>query len=76
MIYSLKILTRLLLLSCTVLDTRKLFVHTVNFTYVTTILVKTVDSIKSKGLNYFQFQELILDIEAEYYDVEYFCEVR
>lgn len=40
------------------------------------IVVKTVNFIKSRGLNHRQFQEFLKKINAEYGDITYFCDVR
>lgn len=43
---------------------------------MTNVLVKAINFIKTRGLNHRQFQQLMGDIEAEYCDVKYFCEIR
>ncbi len=43
---------------------------------VMSIVVKCVNFIKSKGLNNRQFKELLLELETDYGDLLYCCEVR
>lgn len=43
---------------------------------VMTVVVKTVNYIKARGLNHRQFQSFLTELEAEYTDVIYHCEVR
>lgn len=40
------------------------------------VVVKTVSFIKARGLNHSQFQHFLTELEAEYTDVIYHCEVR
>lgn len=44
--------------------------------HVMTVVVKTVNFIRARGLNHRQFKEFLSDIETEYTDVIYFSEVR
>ena len=44
--------------------------------HVMSVVITTVNYIRSRGLNHRQFKELLQDIEAEYGDVVYHCEVR
>lgn len=44
--------------------------------HVMNVVVKTVNFIRSKGLNHRQFQEFLKDSESEYSDVVFFAEVR
>lgn len=41
-----------------------------------TTVVSTINFIKSRGLNSSQFKELLSDLESEYRDLVYHCEVR
>uniref|UniRef100_UPI0035901BC1 general transcription factor II-I repeat domain-containing protein 2-like n=1 Tax=Myxine glutinosa TaxID=7769 RepID=UPI0035901BC1 len=43
---------------------------------VTTTVVSTINVIKSRGLNSHQFKELLSELESEYGDLVYHCEVR
>jgi hypothetical protein len=47
-----------------------------NLESVMSVVVKTVNYIKARGLNHRQFQSLMTELEAEYTDVIYHCEVR
>lgn len=47
-----------------------------NLENVMSVVVKTVNFIKSRGLNHRQFQSLMTELEAEYTDVIYHSEVR
>ncbi|XP_068240968.1 general transcription factor II-I repeat domain-containing protein 2-like [Palaemon carinicauda] len=38
--------------------------------------LSAVNFIRSRGLNHREFQQLMVDIDAEYSDIKYFCEVR
>ena len=40
------------------------------------VVVKAVNFILAKGLNHRQFQEFLKELDAEYHDLLYFCEVR
>ena len=40
------------------------------------VVVKVVNSILSRSLNHCQFQALVDDVDAQYGDLFYFCEVR
>ena len=40
------------------------------------VVVKAVNLILSRGLNHRQFQQLLLEVESQYSDLLYFCEVR
>lgn len=44
--------------------------------HVMSVVVKTVNFIRARGLNHRQFKEFLGDIEAEYSDVIYYSEVR
>ena len=39
-------------------------------------VVSTINFIKSRALNHRQFQQFLEDVEAEYGDLIYYCEVR
>ncbi|XP_066963213.1 general transcription factor II-I repeat domain-containing protein 2A-like [Macrobrachium rosenbergii] len=65
----------LIVLHC-IVHQEALCAKTINFEHVTNILVKAVNFIRSRGLNHHEFQQLMADIDAEYSDVKYFCEVR
>ena len=43
---------------------------------VMNVVVKTVNFIRSRGLNHRQFQELLCDLDSEFGDVVYYSEVR
>ncbi|XP_056637725.1 general transcription factor II-I repeat domain-containing protein 2-like [Diorhabda sublineata] len=43
---------------------------------VMNVVVKTINFIRSRGLNHRQFKTFLDEISAEYNDVTYFCEVR
>lgn len=47
-----------------------------NMENVMNVVVKTVSFIKARGLNHRQFQHFLTELEAEYTDVIYHCEVR
>lgn len=47
-----------------------------NIQDVMSVVVKTVNFIKSRGLNHRQFQEFLKETNAEYGDITYFCDVR
>lgn len=59
-----------------IIHQQNLFAKTVNIQDVMSIVVKTVNFIKSRGLNHRQFQEFLKETNAEYGDVIYFCDVR
>ena len=44
--------------------------------YVTHVVVKTVNFVRKQSLNHRQFQQLLLEMDAEYGDLSYYCEVR
>ena len=44
--------------------------------YVMQIIIKTVNFIKSKGLNHHQFQEFLKSMDADYQVIIYFSEGR
>jgi hypothetical protein len=46
------------------------------FENVMSVVVKTVNFIRSRGLNHRQFKTFLEEIEAEYGDLLYYCEVR
>ena len=43
---------------------------------VMTVVVKTVNYMKARGLNHRQFQQFLIELETEYTDIIYHCEVR
>ena len=43
---------------------------------VMNVVVKVVNLILSKGLKHRQFQQLLLEVDSQYSDLLYFCEVR
>ena len=47
-----------------------------NLKDVMEIIVKSVNFIRSRGLNHRQFQELVKEMNSEYGDLLYYCEVR
>ena len=53
-----------------------LCVQSLKPTNVMATVVSTIHFIKSKGLNSRQFKELLNDLESEYGDLIYHCEVR
>ena len=65
----------LIVLHC-IIHQEALCAKIISFQHVTNILVKAVNFIRSRGLNHHEFQQLMADIDAEYSDVKYFCEVR
>ena len=44
--------------------------------HVMSVVIKTVNFIRARGLNHMQFEEFLGDLEAEYSDVIYYSEVR
>lgn len=59
-----------------IIHQENLCAKSVNIKDVMSIVVKTVNFIKSRGLNHRQFQEFLKKTNAEYGDVTYFCDVR
>ena len=49
---------------------------TVQFDMVMNVVVKTVNFIRSVGLNHRQFRELMDSLESDFNDIPYFCQVR
>lgn len=49
---------------------------TIKFKHVMEVVVSCVNFIKSRGLNHRQFQQFLHDLEAEYGDLIFYCEVR
>ena len=47
-----------------------------NLSDVMEVVVKTVNKIRSRGLNHRQFQEFLKDAKSEYCDIIYHCDVR
>lgn len=47
-----------------------------NFKYIMDVVVKTVNFILARGLNHRQFQQFLVDTEADYGDLTYFTHVR
>ena len=43
---------------------------------VMSVVTKTVNFIRSKGLHHRQFQDLLRSLEADFEDVPYYCEIR
>ena len=43
---------------------------------VMSVVTKTVNFIRSKGLRHRQFQDLLRSLEADFEDVPYYCEIR
>jgi len=40
------------------------------------VVVKTINIVRKQGLNQREFQQLLLEMDAEYGDMLYYCEVR
>ncbi|XP_047989846.1 general transcription factor II-I repeat domain-containing protein 2-like [Leguminivora glycinivorella] len=59
-----------------IIHQENLCAKSVNIKDVMSIVVKTVNFIKSRGLNHRQFQEFLKETNAEYGDIIYFCDVR
>ncbi|XP_045501701.1 general transcription factor II-I repeat domain-containing protein 2-like [Colias croceus] len=59
-----------------IIHQENLSAKSVNIQDVMSIVVKTVNFIKSRGLNHRQFQEFLKEQDAEYGDITYFCDVR
>ncbi|KAI0238315.1 General transcription factor II-I repeat domain-containing protein 2A, partial [Lamellibrachia satsuma] len=43
---------------------------------VMSVVVKTVNFVRARGLNHRQFQHLLAEMNAQYQDLLYYCEVR
>ena len=53
-----------------------LCVKSAGFSDVMNVVVKAVNFILSRALNHWQFQELLAEINSQYSDLLYFCEIR
>ena len=61
---------------CNCIHQESLCVQSLKPNNVMATVVSTIHFIKSKGLNNRQFKELLSDLESEYGDLIYHCEVR
>ena len=59
-----------------VIHQEALCAKTVQFDMVMNVVVKTVNFIRSVGLNHRQFRELMDSLESDFNDIPYFCQVR
>ncbi|XP_073687696.1 general transcription factor II-I repeat domain-containing protein 2A-like [Garra rufa] len=59
-----------------IIHQESLCAHSLKLHSVMTTVVSTINFIKSRGLNSRQFKELLSDLESEYGDLVYHCEVR
>ena len=62
--------------SFTVYFTKKLCAKYLKMENVMSVVTKTVNFIRSKGLRHRQFQDLLRSLEADFEDVPYYCEIR
>lgn len=65
-----------LVVSHCIIHQESLCAHSLKLHSVMTTVVSTINFIKSRGLNSRQFKELLSDLESEYGDLVYHCEVR
>lgn len=66
----------LLIASHCIIHQENLCAKRLKMDHVMTVVIATVNFIRARGLNHRQFKELLRDIEADYGDVVYYCEVR
>ncbi|KAK0144404.1 General transcription factor II-I repeat domain-containing protein 2A [Merluccius polli] len=59
-----------------IIHQESLCAHSLKLTNVMKTVVSTINVIKSRGLNNCQFKELLSELESEYGDLVYHCEVR
>ncbi|XP_074039888.1 general transcription factor II-I repeat domain-containing protein 2 [Leptinotarsa decemlineata] len=59
-----------------IIHQENLSAKSVNIQDVMSVVVKTVNFVKSRGLNHRQFQKFLKEQDAEYGDITYFCDVR
>ncbi|XP_056440141.1 general transcription factor II-I repeat domain-containing protein 2A-like [Gadus chalcogrammus] len=59
-----------------IIHQESLCAHSLKLNNVMTTVVSTINFIKSRGLNNRQFKELLSELESEYGDLVYHCEVR
>lgn len=59
-----------------IIHQENLCAKTLNIPDVMAFVVKTINFIKARGLNHRQFQQMLTEMEAEYGDLLYYCEVR
>lgn len=59
-----------------IIHQENLCAKTLNIPEVMTFVVKTINFIKARGLNNRQFQLMLTEMESEYGDLLYYCEVR
>lgn len=59
-----------------IIHQQNLCAKSLKFAHVMSKVVSSINFIKSRALNHRQFKEFLEDIEAEYGDLVYYCEVR
>lgn len=59
-----------------IIHQQSLCAKTIGFENVMSIVVKAVNFIRSHGLKHREFQSFLAEIDAEYGDIPYFCDVR
>ena len=59
-----------------IIHQENLCAHSLKLSHVMSTVVSTINFIKSRGLNSRQFKELLSELESEYGDLVYHCEVR
>ena len=59
-----------------IIHQESLCAHSLKLNNVMKTVVSTINFIKSRGLNNCQFKELFSELESEYVDLVYHCEVR
>ncbi|XP_026326221.1 general transcription factor II-I repeat domain-containing protein 2-like [Hyposmocoma kahamanoa] len=65
----------LIVLHC-IIHQQNLCSKSIRLQHVMDVVVKTINFIRSRGLNHRQFKGFLDEISAEYNDVTYYCEVR
>ncbi|XP_055600711.1 general transcription factor II-I repeat domain-containing protein 2-like [Uranotaenia lowii] len=59
-----------------IIHQENLSAKTLSIPDVMAFVVKTINFIKARGLNHRQFQQMLTEMEAEYGDLLYYCEIR